>query len=429
MSHPRPRRSRYQRRIEARAAAKAAKKETRRAVAPQARRFTVEERGHALELIVSGLEREAIAKATGCTTESLRRWFNDAKARGTLPRPPARGAAVKSTPPTSAAQAAAALPAPQEPEAAAPTSSAPKDPGYGLSPQEIAAILDLKKKHPSMGPAQIRTQLKRFKGWRISIKAIARTLRQAGYESVHRGGRPADEEPVQRFEAPFRNALWQLDYTDLRIGPEVRYLLVIEDDFSRFVVGHTLAEEPTTEVATATLRQAIRRHGKPERIYSDRGSAFTAWRDLVAFEAYLESELIDHSLRRAHHPRGGGKIESVIATVQRELWGVRHFESVEEAEAALVEFFAHYNHRRAHMGIGGLTPADRFFGRWPEVAAEIDALSRRRQGALATSQQRQLFHELLPAAERTHVLEIIFEGEQAELRLLGRRVRLGRVEL
>jgi putative transposase len=401
----------------------------RRSVGAQGRRFTGEERGRALELIVSGLDRSAIAKATGCTAESLRRWFNQAKATGALPQPKVRAAASKASAPVSATPAAAPMPPAPEPQTAATASSAPKDPGYGLGAHEITAILELKKKHPSMGPAQIRTQLKRFKGWRVSIKAIARALRQAGYEPVHLGGRPVDEPAIQHFEAPFRNALWQLDYTDLRIGPEVRYLLVIEDDFSRFVVAHTLAEGPTTEVATATLREAIRRHGKPERIYSDRGAAFTAWRDLCAFEAYLEAELIDHSLRRAHHPRGGGKIESVIATVQRELWGVRHFESVEEAERALAEFFAHYNYRRAHMGIGGLTPADRFFGRWPEVAAEIDALSRRRQGALAASQQRTLFHEPLPAAERTHVLEIIFDGDQAELRLLGRRVRLGSVEL
>ncbi|MBI4701798.1 MAG: transposase, partial [Deltaproteobacteria bacterium] len=391
-----------------------------------------EEQQRALELIVAGLDRAAVAQASGCTTESLRRWYNAAKAAGTLPQPSAHGPAGKAPRPPSAAMAVAPVLAPeaavQPSDVGAPASSAPKDPGYGLADYEVAAILDLKKKHLSMGPAQIRTQLKRFKGWRISIKAIARVLRRAGYEAVHLSGRAVGEEPVRRFEAPFRNALWQLDYTDLRIGPELRYLLVIEDDFSRFVVGHTLAEGPTTEVATAVMREAVRRHGKPELVYSDRGAAFTAWRDITAFESYLEAELIDHSLRRAHHPRGGGKIESVIATVQRELWGVRHFESIEEAEAALAEFFAHYNHRRAHMGIGGLTPADRFFGRWPEVAAEVDALSRRRQGALAASQDRRLFHEPLPASERTHVLELVFTGDQAELRLLGRRVRLGPVE-
>jgi len=109
-------------------------------------------------------------------------------------------------------------------------SSAPLDPGAGLGEHEVKAILDYKKKHPSMGPAQIRAQLKRFLGWRVSVKAIARVLRRAGFPAVHRKGRPVGQERPGRFEAPHRNALWQLDFTELRIGPERRWLLVI---FSR----------------------------------------------------------------------------------------------------------------------------------------------------------------------------------------------------
>jgi transposase InsO family protein len=270
-----------------------------------------------------------------------------------------------------------------------------------------------------MGPAQIRAQLKRFLGWRLSVKAIARVLKQHGFQLVHGGGRPVGDEQPLRFEAPCRNALWQLDFTELRVGAERRYLLVIEDDFSRFVVGHCLAEGPTSEVAIATMREAIRRHGKPERVYTDRGAAFTAWRDVGAFERFLEEQLIDHSLRRAHHPQGGGKIEAVIATVQRELWEVVHFDAVADAECALARFVEEYNHRRAHLGIGGLTPADRFFGRWPEVAADLDAVSRRRQGALAIAEQHRLTHELLPAQDRALVL-------RARARRRSRRAALPR---
>jgi hypothetical protein len=57
---------------------------------------------------------------------------------------------------------------------------------------EVAAILEWKKKHPSMGPAQLRAQLKRFMGWRLSIKAIARVLRGHGYALVHTKALPWD---------------------------------------------------------------------------------------------------------------------------------------------------------------------------------------------------------------------------------------------
>ena len=65
---------------------------------------------------------------------------------------------------------------------------------------------------------------------------------------------------------------------------------------------------------------------------------------------------IDHSLRTAHRPQGGGKIESVIGTVQRELWEVVQLDDVTEAERALAMFFADNNHRRAHLGISSLVP-------------------------------------------------------------------------
>jgi len=389
---------------------------------PRGRRFVPAQHDEALKLIVGGkLTRLAIAKVIGTTTESLRRWYHDAKVAGTLP-------AVGSASPAGGAAAAAASAAITAPAVAAPAAtSAPHDPGQGLAAHEVTAILDHKKKHPSMGPAQIRAQLKRFFGWRLSVKAIARVLKQHGYELVHRSGRPVGDEHPLRFEAPCRNALWQLDFTELRVGPERRYLLVIEDDFSRFLVGHCLADGPTSAVAVAAMREAIRRHGKPERVYTDRGAAFTAWRDVSAFDRFLEEQLIDHSLRRAHHPQGGGKIEAVIATVQRELWEVVHFDSVADAERALDSFVADYNHRRAHLGIGGLTPADRFFGRWPEVAADLDALSRRRQGALAVHEQHRLTHELLPTQDRALVLQLVLVEDHAELHFLGRRIVLGPV--
>ncbi|MGI8478951.1 MAG: DDE-type integrase/transposase/recombinase [Gaiellaceae bacterium] len=384
----------------------------------RSRRFSTEEHAHALSLIAAGMKREEVATSVGCTTESLRRWYAEAKQKGLVVVTASNGAGAK----------AASKPASVE-STASPASSAPKDPGAGLGDHETKAILDYKKKHPSMGPAQIRAQLKRFLGWRVSVKAIARVLRQAGFAAVHRKGRPVGSERPGRFEAPHRNALWQLDFTELRVGPERRWLLVIEDDFSRFVVGHVLADGPTSEVVVTAIREAIRLHGKPERVYTDRGAAFIAWRDVTSCEVFLDEQLIDHSLRTAHRPQGGGKIESVIQTVQRELWEVVHFESVDDAELALVTFFLDYNHRRAHLGIGSLVPADRFHGRWPEVIAEMDAVSRRRQGALALQLDRRLFVETPAAGERVVALQLIVVGDQAELHLGGRRIVLGRVEV
>jgi putative transposase len=368
-------------------------------------------RDHALLLVASGMRRIDVARRIGGSTETIRKWVNAARETGAMPVPPLPAPPVETEDP----------PAPTVPQ------RAPVDPGQGLGAHEAAAILELKKKHPSMGPAQIRAQLKRFKGWRLSVRAIARVLKDHGFELVHVESRPKDEEEVTRFEAPHRNALWQMDFVELRIGAERRALLIVEDDFSRFCVGHGLFENPTSEDVVAVMRAAIRRHGKPEAVYTDRGGPFLAWNKSSSFGRLLESELIDHHVSPAYRPRGRGKIEALADTVQRELWHVRQFGSVLEAKASLGDFFRRYNFARAHMGLDGLTPADRFFGRWEEVMERVQAASRGRQGAPSgNGHDPFVTEEVLPGGP-FEVLRLLVDNGRVILAFLGHRVDLGEV--
>lgn len=392
------------------------------------RRFTAEQKQHALVLVASGMAREQVAATVGTTTESLRRWVKEAKATETLPTVPVAKVSAKAA---RTSLGAGVVAAPEASGARAPRSPyAPADPAQGLGEHEVAAILELKRAHPSMGPAQLRAQLKRFKGWRLSLKAIARVLRGHGYEPVHRGGKPKGPEPV-RFEAPRRNALWQADFTEVRVSGDKLQVLVMLDDFSRYVVGWALCEAPSSSIATETLRRAMARHGKPEAMRTDRGGGFIAFSKETDFGRFLEAELIDHIVGKSYRPRGGGKVESAIGTLKRELWEIEHFDDRAHAEARLREFFEEYNERRAHMGIDGLTPADRFFGRADRVLAAIDAISRRRQGALSlAASPGGVVEEALSARDGAplEVLRLVVLDGVMELRFCGSRVRLGRVE-
>lgn len=399
--------------------------------------FSEKEKHHALELYVAGMSRAAVSKAIGCSVESVRIWHRKAEAEGTVPKAPrgekkevqkrpklqdqTLGLEVESESEDEAGTAMIAVPA-------SPTGTSlytPHDNGQGLGKHEEQAILDYKKKYPSMQPAQLKKQLKRFKGWRLSVKAIARVLKANGYEMVHRGSRPEGPEPI-RFEAPRRGALWQADFGEFRVAGERLHLLVVLDDFSRFAVGHRLAESPDAEEVIPTLQEAIARHGKPEAIRTDRGGAFLSGE----LGRYLETELIDHIVGRSYHPEGGGKVESLIGTVRRELWDVEHFDDRKVAEKRLESFFEDYNHRRAHMGIDGLTPADRFFGRGDRMLAAIDAISRRRQGSLALLESAEI-EELSPPQSKAplEVLRLVIVDRAMELRFCGARVRLGTIEV
>lgn len=403
---------------------------------PQGKRFTAAQKQHALTLIASGMKREQVSEVIGATVESLRRWMREAEAAGTMPV----GGALQSVPEKKEpmgkdtgleGKTIEPIVSKRIDDGAKGRSVyAPKDPGEGLSQAEQWAILELKKQHPSYGPAQIRAQLKRFKGWRVSNKAIARVLRKNGYELVHRGSRPQGYEE-NRFEAPRRGALWQMDFGEFWVGRDKMQLLVAQDDFSRFVVGHRLVSEKSSKAASAVLLEAMARHGKPEAVRTDRGGEFRAHQEPGDFARVLEAEEIDHIIGRSYHPQGGGKVESVIGTVRRELWEVEHFADSDVAVRRVAEFFEEYNHGRAHMGIDGLTPADRFFGRADRVLAAVDELSRKRQGASAMAlTDGAPFEEILGIRDGSplEVLRLVISGGKMELRFCGARVCLGEVE-
>jgi transposase InsO family protein len=404
------------------------------------RRYTPEQRELALTLISAGMPYEKVKAQIGACHETLRLWRKRAEQSATMPASPtsararrsrndapkAGASAGKSQAALNLAKKTIQLDDEQDRDEASAVEQT-RDCAYGLSEDEQQEILGYKKEHPSMGPAQIRAQLKRFKGWRVSVKAIGSYLKAQGYDLVHRGSRPEGEELI-RFEAPRPNALWQLDFAELRLPGEKLYLLVIVDDFSRFIVGHAVAESPESTVATQALREAMARHGKPEAVRTDRGGAFLARRGPDGFARVLEQELITHHVGRPYHPQGGGKVESVIGTVRRELWDVEEFAGRPAAEPRLASWMGEYNHQRAHMGLDGLTPADRYFGRGAQVLEAVNAASRQRQGRIAQQLAAGAPVEevlgLVPGAP-LEVLRLVVVDGHLELRFCGARVNLG----
>jgi len=100
------------------------------------------------------MPRDQVAKTIGATTQTLRLWVKKARAVGAMP--PATAASHgtlpgASTPRGHAASAPADGPTPEASDQASPFAA--RDPGQGLALEEEQAILEEKKRHPSMRPA------------------------------------------------------------------------------------------------------------------------------------------------------------------------------------------------------------------------------------------------------------------------------------
>lgn len=247
----------------------------------------------------------------------------------------------------------------------------PKSRGRGakqISNDQETAIIDTWKRNPGYGPGQVRSQLRR-QGKTISIRTIRKVMESNGYKHSTKKGRNHD---VQRFEAERPLELAQMDILELFINKIKLYLILLIDDFSRFILGFRLLDKTSIDDVIDLVDAGISRYGKMEEILTDRGFVFYSWRGINRFESYLETHRIDHTHASPHHPQTLGKVESLNRRIQSELFSKHRFSTAHQASTAVREWVEHYNFHRPHQGLGGLlTPAERFHGKSEKILDDI----------------------------------------------------------
>lgn len=283
-------------------------------------------------------------------------------------------------------------------------------PGRGIkeiTEEQEKAILEVWKANRGYGPGQVRSQLRR-EGVTISIRTVRRVMEANGYQG-HQKKR--GKEACQRFEASRPLELAQMDILEVYVNKLKVFLMILMDDFSRFILGFRLLEETSIDSVIGLVREAVERYGKMEEILTDRGFVFYSWRGANRFERYLEHEGIDHTHARPHHPQTLGKVEALNRRIKSELFGPQHFSTVQEAFSAMGGWVGHYNHQRPHQGLGGfLVPAERFHGLSEKV---LDELAR-----------GDKVKEVIGAVERSLVNLVLGSDGTVTLYVLGRALAL-----
>jgi transposase InsO family protein len=312
------------------------------------RRYTPEEKRELLEACAkSGMSVADFSRTMGLGSDAIFRWRRQYAAegpRGLEPRrrgrPPGSGRGSK-------------LPAPVQ-----------------------AAIQETKTRFPDFGLRKVRDYLGRFLHLRVSAGGVATVVKRMDLPPAAppRRRRRRSEEP-RRFERARPGELWQSDITSYLLGRHHRrvYLTVFLDDHSRYVVSWNLQLHQRQELVTDCLLAGIERFGKPREVLTDQGRQYFAWRGKSDFQKLLVKEGIQHVVARTHHPQTVGKCERLWKTVGEELIDRAHPEDLEETRERLGHYFRHYNHFRPHQGLGGMTPADRFFGVEDRVRREVEA--------------------------------------------------------
>jgi len=283
-----------------------------------------------------------------------------------------------------------------------------ESPTSGPSPTEIERqrdreILGEWKKHAGLGPSQVRNQLRR-RAIKVSVATVRRVMEDAGYRPPKVRREPHDE----RYESVRPNHRWHLDFVHRFVNRAQTWTLILLDDHSRFVVGHGVDDQERSAMVIGTFEEAVARHGKPERVMHDRGSAFWSWRGISKFTALLTELGVDQEV--AEHKEHNGKVEVFNGNLHKELFNVHRFWDVSEMKRRLEAHVHWYNHGRTHHALGGLlVPADRYYGRAAEVLSRIES-GGLREGDELSLRERCL--ELFKVTSRGGVPEVWLLGQR-----------------
>jgi putative transposase len=217
------------------------------------------------------------------------------------------------------------------------------------------------------GMPRVHAEL-RFAGTRCSRKRVARLMRAAGLEGVHRrrfvrttvrdqDAAPAPDLVNRSFTARCPNQLWVADITYLPTWQGFLYLAAVLDAFSRRVVGWSMAGHLRTELILDAIEMAIsrRRPGDGLVHHSDRGTQYTS----IAFGLRCREAGIVQSMGSVGDAYDNAMAESFFASLETELIDRSSWRTRADARLAVFDYIeAFYNPRRRHSGLGYLSPAE-----------------------------------------------------------------------
>jgi putative transposase len=228
------------------------------------------------------------------------------------------------------------------------------------------------------------------------------SLAERGYARHGEDGRRR-YSVYRRWEPRARNEVWEADHDKLEINVLplrgrrlVRpWLTVIEDGFSRLVMGWALSLFPTTAEVLVAIREAI-------VIDSERGP-WGGVPELIRFDG--GREFLAHAVKRAagelgcaalpavpYSPHQKGKVERLLRTIgeglicrlphyaggPRQASGKLYAQpaplTLPQLQTRVREFIDAYNNEHRHSSLGGMTPAEK----WVTSAAPLEIVEPQR---------------------------------------------------
>ena len=219
--------------------------------------------------------------------------------------------------------------------------------------------------YASLPPAQIVPRLADNGVYLASESTFYRVLRRHG--QVHHRGRsraPLKVNKPTRYQALAPRQVWTWDITWMasRVRGRYFYLYLIEDIFSRKIVGYEVHEEENGDRAAALLQRTVLReqcYRQPLVLHADNGAPMKS----QTLKAKLEELQITGSHSRPRVSNDNPYVESLFRTLKYvPAWPSSGFLDLDEARQWVEYFSRWYNEEHRHSAIGYVTPEQRHQG-------------------------------------------------------------------
>ena len=207
-------------------------------------------------------------------------------------------------------------------------------------------------------------------GFIINHKKVYRLMKKNhllynGRICVH--GAPRSFVRFRRIEAnrPLQYLCMDIKYVHIHGQGRNALLLTILDVYTRKALAHMLRFSiKKGDVLMLLSLLLLQYHPEGMTLRNDNGSQFIA----SAVRQYLKGKGIYQEFTHVATPQDNGYIESLHASLQREVIDRFEFETLEQAQSVIGRYYNWYNEKRRHWSLQRGTPAqvwNQYFNPWP----------------------------------------------------------------
>ena len=224
----------------------------------------------------------------------------------------------------------------------------------------MRALDDLHLEDPTRGTRRMRNELKKL-GFKVGRRHVRTLMQIMRLKAVYCRPRTTLIDPA-KYKYPYLlrnveitrpNQAWGVDITYVPMPKGFMYLTAIIDLYSRYIVGWSLSNSMEAEWVTATVKEAVERHGPPEVLNSDQGCQFTS-------DCYIDYIKSLKSTKISMDGKGRALdnvyIERFWRTIKYDKLYLVVPETCRELYVACHEFITYYNEKRDHSSLNDKAP-------------------------------------------------------------------------